>query len=131
MNKTNILGDLEESTFTKNDIKKIVDQSLKIFDIYDGIVEIIYVNNLEIQKLNNQHRGIDKSTDVLSFPQIKISNKKNRLLGSLVISMTMVREKEEEEEDVIKHGLLHLLDYDHESNQKEWDLAANKIKCKL
>jgi probable rRNA maturation factor len=88
-------------------------------------VELIVVKNDEIQKLNSEHRNIDKATDVLSFPMD--FDFPNMPLGSIVISTDFVEEKAKEyghsfdEEFTLLyiHGILHLLGYDHEIDDGE------------
>jgi probable rRNA maturation factor len=84
-------------------------------------VELIFVYDREIQRMNQQFRGIDKSTDVLSFPLEKMPNSP---IGSIVISvdhMSCVANElnhlvDEEMALLFTHGLLHLLGYDHEND---------------
>lgn len=87
--------------------------------------ELILTNNSSIQKLNKEHRNIDKPTDVLSFPlEFDLPHMP---LGSIVISVDYAQEKANEfnhtlEEEITLlfiHGLLHLLGYDHEVDQGE------------
>ncbi len=98
-------------------------------------IELIITNNKEIQKLNKKHRQKDKPTDVLSFPLE--FDMPNMPLGSIVISKDYVEEKAKEynhsvhDEFVLLyiHGLLHLLDYNHEidngkQRQKEEELIT-------
>ena len=90
----------------------------------DKDVELVVTNNAEIQKINKAHRGIDKATDVLSFPYEEMPY---ALLGSIVISEDMVKEKaaefghspKDEFSLLYIHGLLHLLGYDHEVDDGE------------
>lgn len=112
-------------------IKKIALECLATFEAKNADATISFVSADEITKLNRQYRNIDKSTDVLSFPQAKVPNQKITLLGDIVISLEDVSQKNEEIGDVIKHGLLHLLGYDHEENEDKWDEAAKLIKCNL
>jgi len=131
MNKVSIFGHSKKIGLAKKEIKVLIDNTLKIFDITNSLTEISFVSKLEIQEINKQYRNIDKPTDVLSFPQIEIPGQKLRLMGSIVISLDIVNEKEENPENVIKHGLLHLLNYDHETNEIEWESAAKMINCKM
>jgi len=94
-------------------------------------VEIMFVDNNEIKSLNVKHRDIDTPTDVLSFPQSQFKEAKENILGSIIICPEIVKEKNEDISDVIKHGLLHLLGYDHEENEAEWEKAAKLIECDL
>lgn len=118
----------------QNEIISIVHNSLEILDLSltDKLeVEIMFVSNDDIRDLNKKHRNIDTPTDVLSFPQSQFREAKENILGSIVICATMVKQKNEDMQDVIKHGLLHLLGYDHEENEIEWDKAAKLINCNL
>jgi probable rRNA maturation factor len=89
--------------------------------------------------LNRQYRGIDRTTDVLSFPQMKksqISNLKSQicLLGDIVINLHKAERQaaeygltlNEELKRLLMHGLLHLTGYDHEKGR----YAEKKMKDK-
>lgn len=84
-----------------------------------GDVELVFVNDDEMRKINHEHRGIDKATDVLSFPYEQVSG---GLMGSVVISTDTVSRVAGELGHSIEceiallflHGVLHILGYDHE-----------------
>ncbi len=98
--------------------------------------ELILTDNTEIAALNKVHRGIDKPTDVLSFP---LEDVPFMPLGMVVISVDKVKEKAAElghsEEDELKllfiHGLLHLLGYDHETDDGEMRRKEKEMIEKL
>lgn len=106
--------------------------------------------------LNLQHRGVDRTTDVLSFPQQNAKTLKNRMterdlrtsgrqtsehmlvLGDLVINLPRAKKQasdyrvslSEELKKLIVHGLLHLVGYDHEKNRyqkKKMELKEREI----
>lgn len=115
-------------------IRDIVNKSYKL--LQSGLtdkqeVEIMFVGQEEIKDLNKKYRDIDAPTDVLSFPQEQFKEVTINILGSVVICNEMVKQKNEEVDDVIKHGLLHLLGYDHEENEAEWETATKIVGCKL
>ena len=91
---------------------------------------IAFVSDKRIRALNRQFRGIDKATDVLSFPAEEESN-----LGDVAISVeTAVAQAEEnglsfedEVAQLILHGLLHLCGYDHATDNGE----MNRLELKL
>ena len=95
-------------------------------------IEIIITDNDEIQKLNAAHRGIDKPTDVLSFPYEKM---KNTPLGTIVISIDKVNavanelghSPQQEFTLLFIHGLLHLLGFDHEIDGGEMRQEEEKL----
>ncbi len=99
-------------------------------------IELILTDNTEIEALNKAHRGIDKPTDVLSFP---LEDVPLMPLGMVVISVDKVKEKAAElghsEEDELKllfiHGLLHLLGYDHETDDGEMRRKEKEMIEKL
>ena len=84
-----------------------------------GDVELVFVNDDEMRKINREQRGIDKATDVLSFPYEQVSG---GLMGSVVISTDTANRVAGELGHSIEceiallflHGVLHILGYDHE-----------------
>ena len=90
-------------------------------------ISVLFVDDEKIHEINREHRGIDKSTDVLSFP-LGENGKYDRnldtgacLLGDIVISVeTAVRQAREYGHTLQReigfltvHSMLHLLGYDH------------------
>ncbi|MDY4445963.1 rRNA maturation RNase YbeY [Campylobacter sp.] len=84
-----------------------------------GDVELVFVNDDEMREINHEQRGIDKATDVLSFPYEQVSG---GLMGSVVISTDTASRVAGELGHSIEceiallflHGVLHILGYDHE-----------------
>lgn len=84
-------------------------------------LSIVLTDDEEQRQLNRDWRGIDKSTNVLSFPQIEPFAPVSGLLGDIILAReTLVREAQEQGlsfEDhfthLVVHGFLHLLGYDH------------------
>lgn len=112
-----------------HDVLKIAEDTLAKFAKDNFVVEISFVSADEIKEINRKFRQIDHPTDVLSFPQIELPQAKTKLLGEIVISKEIVDDKNENLDDVIKHGILHLLGYDHEMEPEKWDEAAKIINC--
>ena len=91
-------------------------------------VDITFVNDEQMRELNKQHRNIDKTTDVLSFPlgedgvYDKHPETGAALLGDIVISIPNAFSQAEEYDHSVQremayltaHSMLHLLGYDHE-----------------
>lgn len=95
-------------------------------------VDITFVSDEKIRALNREHRGIDRSTDVLSFPLYekeeiddlkKSAPAEEILLGDIVLSLETAKRQSEEYGHSFEreagylsvHSALHLLGYDHES----------------
>lgn len=97
----------------------------KIADfLSDKEVELILTDDAEIREINLASRGIDKATDVLSFPLEPLAHFP---LGSIMISVDKARHvaqrlghsEDEEIALLFIHGMLHLLGYDHETDSGE------------
>jgi len=90
---------------------------------------ITFIDDLQMRDLNNSYRSIDRTTDVLSFPQ------DTEFLGDLVISYPTASKNSKRYKTSIKkelqrliiHGILHLLDYDHKK-KNERDIMRAKEK---
>jgi probable rRNA maturation factor len=82
---------------------------------------LVFVGKAEGQKLNLQFRHKDYATDVLSFAPIETTS-----LGELVFCIPIIRKQAKEHNltpqqeftYLLIHGILHLLGYDHEKNDK-------------
>lgn len=109
--------------FKPSDFEPIARYVFKKLEIADKIeLGLKITDNQEIKKLNQKYRGVNQATDVLSFP-IDLPDKKtkkNLMLGDIVISQQFALKHHERMTELFKHGLLHLLGYDHEKNNKEW-----------
>jgi probable rRNA maturation factor len=103
----------------------------------DASVTIAFVSDARIRDLNHRFRGIDRATDVLSFPNSESATDDN--LGDIAISLSraaiQARENElaldEEIAQLILHGLLHLCGYDHETDNGEMNRLELKLRRKL
>lgn len=114
---------------------------------YEGFQEeceisISIVDNEEIHQINKQFRGIDRPTDVLSFPQLTFEegeimdrNEKGEVvLGDIIISLERAREQAAEYGHSLKreiafltaHSMLHLLGYDHMEPEEEAEMFAKQ-----
>ncbi|MEK7145749.1 MAG: rRNA maturation RNase YbeY [Patescibacteria group bacterium] len=95
-------------------------------DISEKTVELLLTTDAHIQKLNKEFRGKDKATDVLSFSDRETSMPSENL-GQIIISVDRAHDQakelsqslEEELRFLFTHGLLHILDYDHEEPEDE------------
>ena len=77
-----------------------------------------------IHELNREHRGIDRPTDVLSFPVDGTGPVAGpRELGDVVICP----EHTEDIPEAVVHGVLHLCGYDHETDDGEMLALQDRI----
>ncbi|MGO0832563.1 rRNA maturation RNase YbeY [Clostridioides difficile] len=130
-------------------IEKIKDIIIECLDYegYDGNYEVSlsFVDNKEIHELNREYRGVDRVTDVLSFPLLSDDFEDVELeeesLGDIVVSLERALEQSIEynhsfEREVcflICHSMFHLLGYDHDTdeNTKEMREKEEHILNKL
>lgn len=97
-------------------------------------VSVTFTDNEGIKALNAQYRGIDKETDVLSFPLTDFEggeeppvDEEITGLGDIVISLEKAQAQadeyghsfEREMAFLTVHSMLHLLGYDHVNSEKE------------
>lgn len=107
-------------------------------------ISFLMVNNDYIKELNVNYRSEDSATNVLSFPMIDSNSLQHEnILGDVVISIDKILSESNEQKIEVNeylakisiHGILHLLGYDHISdndyvvmNQLE-EKIIKKIKC--
>jgi probable rRNA maturation factor len=107
----------------------------------EGTVSVLIEDDAGIRELNRQWRGIDKPTNVLSFPAAAITSMAPRQLGDIAISYeTAIREANADARPfahhlahLAVHGLLHLLGYDHQGDAaaEEMEGLERKILVRL
>ena len=106
-------------------------------DVAESEVAVMLTDDSGIRTLNANWRGIDKPTNVLSFPALQPEGDRKpddapRMLGDIAIAyQTLRREADEEEKPfdhhlshLAVHGFLHLIGYDHEADDDAEDMEA-------
>lgn len=132
--------DIKISEEIKVLIEKSVSAVLKVEELDENVeVSVSFVGDEEIRELNRDYRGVDKSTDVLSFPIDDEFILDNRILGDVIINTRRVMEQAEElghsnEREfsyLTVHSILHLLGYDHmEDEDKRQMREREKLAMK-
>jgi probable rRNA maturation factor len=90
------------------------------------IVEVVILSEAEMRELNSSSRGKDSATDVLSFPifpnleSIIAQNTPEVILGSIIICPSYAASQGTALEELLLHGLLHLIGFDHEADLARW-----------
>ena len=115
---------------------------------FDAQVSVTFCTNEYIRTLNSKFRGVDKHTDVLSFPMYEDGDFdmseciSGAVLGDIVISVDRAKEQAEELGNsfvrevcfLAIHSTLHLLGYDHERSEDEEEaqcLAQREIIAEM
>ena len=121
---------------------------------YEAEVNVLLTDNEGIHELNREHRGIDRPTDVLSFPMAEYESPADfsaleeqddcfnpdtgeLMLGDIVISVEKVQEQaaafghseKRELAFLVAHSMLHLMGYDHmeDSEREEMEERQRRI----
>ena len=102
---------------------------------------VVFVSDRAMRGLNRRWRGKRETTDVLSFPagQDEFEKSEGASLGDVVISVEQAARQaaehglgfENEVEQLILHGLLHLCGYDHETDTGEMDALELRLRRRL
>ena len=100
------------------ELREPVAAALSAAGVEDGHLAVEIVDAERIRALNREHRGIDQPTDVLSFPLDGAGPVAGpRELGDVVICPEQCVDMSLHETAV--HGVLHLCEYDHETDDGE------------
>lgn len=130
--------DNEVDNFENNyeqDFTAIIEQALKTLEIKDDVeVSCVLVDDERIHEINREYRHIDRSTDVISFAmedndQFYVEGMP-RTLGDIFISVDHAKKQAEEYGHSLRremcflftHGILHLLGYDHMTDEQEKEM---------
>ena len=101
-------------------------------------ISISYLDDRAMRKLNREHREINQTTDILSFPANPEKGTFQHL-GDLVISLPMAEKmakklsvsRRREVETLVIHGFLHLCGHDHETDEGEMLALQGQLEREL
>ena len=130
-----------DDLMTENWLSEITDSALNHLKITRSkSIEIAITNDQKMRELNLRHLGIDRTTDVLSFSNISpvdislYSGEENDaapgVIGEVVISSQQAKRQSDtknisfldEVAFLLAHGILHLLGYDHETENERIEM---------
>ncbi len=122
-------------------LRQAATKALSILGCADAELSILVAGDMKMRRLNRQWRGIDKTTDVLSFSMLEGEGVSRDgaaplVLGDIIISAPRALAQaveaghslEEEMLFLLVHGILHILGYDHEKGSKEKRRMEKKQK---
>ena len=114
----------------------VITATLKHESAEGSFLSVIFIDDEEMHKMNKETRGIDRTTDVLSFALEDNDNIKGeiRVLGDIFISIPKMKAQAKEyghselreECFLLVHGLLHLLGYDHTKSLEDEKIMFGK-----
>jgi probable rRNA maturation factor len=117
-------------------VHQAVDSAMAEADTVAGSTElsVVFSDDATVQSLNAEWRSKDKPTNVLSFPAFPFKRGATLppMLGDIVLALETVKREAELEEKPLEHhinhlvihGFLHLLGYDHESDEEAEEMEA-------
>ena len=133
-------------------LDRVIETALRVMGAKDATLDLSFAGRAKIRALNASYRGVDRVTDVLSFPtveKVKLPLVKEEYptdldpetgkvyLGSIVICRVKAKEQaaeyghgeERELAYLTVHGVLHLLSFDHieESDRAKMRAAEEKV----
>ena len=146
-----IEGNIDFPFDVKEIAEMVVDAALEHIGCpYEAEISLLITHDEEIHEMNREHRGIDRATDVLSFPMLEfdipgnfsgIAETGELMLGDIVISADKVMAQAEEYGHspkreyafLIAHSMLHLCGYDHmeDDERKEMEQKQRMILEKI
>lgn len=105
-------------------LRPAVRATLERVGVSDSHLAVVELDPTGMRQLNLEHRGIDGPTDVLSFPIDPESDAPGpRELGDVFVC----EEECDELDEAVVHGVLHLLGYDHETDDGEMLAIQDEI----
>ena len=94
---------------------------------------VVLLSDAAMRNYNRDFRGEDRGTDVLSFPNEEEDGEEEPYLGDILICVDAAARQQretllEELQTLSLHGLLHLLGYDHETDQGEMETLEGRLR---
>lgn len=121
--------------------RAFVGRALKVVPAGGAGVTVAFVSDRAMRGLNLRWRGKRGTTDVLSFPsgQEEFERGEGATLGDVVVSVEQAARQaaehgltfDNEVEQLILHGLLHLCGYDHETDSGEMNALELTLRRRL
>lgn len=137
----NVILTIEDDNYSSEEfleiINKSIEKTLEVMDLHSNYeVSVTLVDGKTIRELNREYRGVDKVTDVLSFPLDFGSELDMPItpLGDVVINLEKIKEQAEEFVHsemrelsyLTVHSLLHLLGFDHIADEDRKDMREKE-----
>lgn len=106
----------------------------------NSVISLKFCSDSEMREINKRYRGVDETTDVISFPAdrdtglYKTDEEGAVYLGEILIDISYIEKQEKqfglkiEILRVFVHGVLHLLGYDHLNSQQMKDMQSMEEK---
>ena len=146
MMQCRVFRTVSRSELSDRRIKEIVAGVTTRIGVRSGSIGVHIIGDTKMRRLNNTHRGVDSTTDVLSFPtdadmaEDGFAHAAERDHGDIFISNAQIIRQSrdhgvrarEEFVRMLVHGVLHLFGYDHITKKQATDMfSLQEILVKL
>lgn len=114
----------------------IADKAQQVLSLpEDSVVSVIFVTDKRMHQINRDYRGVDRTTDVISFALADNQQENDYVpseLGDIFINVDAADRQADDYGHSVKreigflftHGLLHLCGFDHQNPQQEQEMIA-------
>lgn len=135
---TEILGEARRFP-SRSALKRALEQLKAELGVAHKQLTVVLTDDSEIHALNREHLGVDRPTDVLSFPLVELGDEgfpDVPHLGDIVVSLDTAQRQadaagqplEVEVATLVAHGLTHLLGFDHPTEETWATFRANQTR---
>ena len=133
LNQYELINNTDEKLKEIESLRDFIDFAITYLKLEHVVFNVIIIKNEEIHRMNKEYRGVDRPTDVISFAledDDTFISTDVRVLGDIYISIDKAKEQAESYGHSLKrelsfltiHGILHLLGYDHMTNEEEKEM---------
>jgi probable rRNA maturation factor len=104
----------------------------------NGRVNLIVISAQDMASMNQQYRGKEGPTDILTFSYYTPDSKKDDVVGEIYLCLEKIKiyakergiTYQEQLEHIIIHGLVHLIGYDHETEKQSKEMENIELSLK-
>ena len=135
MNKFDIIDEFGVD-FKYDYLNDVINHTLEKENVKNAYFDVIFIDDEKMHEMNKEYRGIDRTTDVLSFAleDNEVIKTEVRELGDIFVSIPKMKAQAEEYGHsekrelsfLVCHGLLHLLGYDHTRSEEDEKIHFGK-----
>jgi len=139
VNRVQFIWERRPSHPAADSLRATINSCLERLDSGPCEVHVLVADDGRIRDLNRDYLGHDSPTDVLSFTDGDMLPNGRRLLGQIAVSLDAARRQAESEghseirelQELVLHATLHLLGYDHASDQGEMNRVELGLREEL
>lgn len=139
MTRVHIRWERRPSQPAAEQLRRVITGCLSRLGEQRAEVHLLLTDDRRIRELNRRFLGLDRKTDVLSFPDGDQLPSGRHFLGEIMISLDTARRQAEEIGhgevrelcELALHGALHLLGYDHERDNGEMNDIELRLRQEL